>query len=267
MDGVQLPSVPEQGDRSPRPGLRVAERGLRQPRPDQAGALGRLPRDRAADDARGPEDPPRRGRLAGGHLRTAGVQRPRERRRDRRGRRRPRSTRISCAARPATRTSPRSSFFGFRDDGLRTGFQAALQRAGRHGAACRRGRPRGDRGHRGRLCVGARAVEADDRCDRVHAWRSGPRRPRLSRAPEGRRGCACARLRRLPARRIAATRAGSEAARRTLSCRDADRAPSVRPELARPAGRRPAWTSRSSSPPRRTRAGAPCSHRTASASP
>ena len=47
---IQLPSVSQQGDRPPRPGLSLAERGIRQPRSDQAGAVGRLPRDGAADD-------------------------------------------------------------------------------------------------------------------------------------------------------------------------------------------------------------------------
>ena len=68
---VQLPSLPEQGDGSARQGLRLAERRIREPRPREAGALGRVPRDGPADDARGPEDPPRRGRLAGGDLRAS----------------------------------------------------------------------------------------------------------------------------------------------------------------------------------------------------
>ena len=47
----QLPPVSERGDRPARPWLSLAERGLRQPRPDQAGDLGRVRRHRPADDA------------------------------------------------------------------------------------------------------------------------------------------------------------------------------------------------------------------------
>ena len=70
---VQLPSVPERGDGSPRARLPVAERGVRQPRPAQAGALGRVPRHGSADDARRPEAPPGRGGLAGRHAGRVGY--------------------------------------------------------------------------------------------------------------------------------------------------------------------------------------------------
>ncbi len=53
---LQLPSVPEQGNRSARARVRMAERRLREPRPRQAGALGRVRRHRAADDAERPDD-------------------------------------------------------------------------------------------------------------------------------------------------------------------------------------------------------------------
>ena len=45
--------------------------GFVEPRPDEAGALGRVPRHGAADDGRRPEAAPRRGRLAGRHVAAA----------------------------------------------------------------------------------------------------------------------------------------------------------------------------------------------------
>ena len=65
---VQLPPVSQRGDRSARARIRVAERGIRQPRPHQAGAVGRFSRDRAAHHGRRLAAPSRRGRLAGRHL-------------------------------------------------------------------------------------------------------------------------------------------------------------------------------------------------------
>ena len=47
---AQLPPVSRPGDRPARPRLPLAEGGLRKPRPDQAGRLGRVPGHAAADD-------------------------------------------------------------------------------------------------------------------------------------------------------------------------------------------------------------------------
>ena len=58
----QLPPVPVQGDRLAGEALPLAERRLREPRPDQAGPLGRLPRHGSADDRERPQAVPRRGR-------------------------------------------------------------------------------------------------------------------------------------------------------------------------------------------------------------
>ena len=82
---LQLPPLPEERSRRARAGLHLAERGLRQPRPRQAGALGRVPRDGAADDRRRPAALPGRGRVAGRHVRVGRVLRRRERPRDDRG--------------------------------------------------------------------------------------------------------------------------------------------------------------------------------------
>ena len=68
MDSFSFHPYPEPRDRPARPRLRLAERRLREPRPREAGALGRVPRHRAADDAERARAPSRRGRLAGRHV-------------------------------------------------------------------------------------------------------------------------------------------------------------------------------------------------------
>ncbi len=73
---AELPPVSERVHRQARDGLRVAERGHSEPRPHQAGGLGRVQRHGAADVPRGRHAPgagahaqaaPERGRLAGRH--------------------------------------------------------------------------------------------------------------------------------------------------------------------------------------------------------
>ena len=76
---VQLPPVPEQGDRPARARIPMAERRLRESRPRQAGAVGCIRRHRAADDAERPAAPPRRGRMAGRHVAVHGLPGARER--------------------------------------------------------------------------------------------------------------------------------------------------------------------------------------------
>ena len=60
-------------------GYGMAERRLRESRPRQAGAVGRVRRHRAADDAERPAAPPRRGRMAGRHVAIHGLPGARER--------------------------------------------------------------------------------------------------------------------------------------------------------------------------------------------
>ena len=124
---ASAPSLPAPGHRPARSRLLLAERRLRQPRPLEAGALGRVPRHPAADDARGPEAVPGRGRLAGDTSRRAGYL----------GRENvPVTDEITQAAiygdsirRAACDADIAAvSFFGFRDDSACAGFQAALLR-------------------------------------------------------------------------------------------------------------------------------------------
>ena len=70
MDEFSFHPYPQIGPRSAPEGLPVAERGRAEPRPDQAGVLGRLQRHppaalRRARPGRRAQVPPRRGRLAG----------------------------------------------------------------------------------------------------------------------------------------------------------------------------------------------------------
>ena len=95
---------------------------------DQAGALGRVRRHRAADDARRAPALPRRGGLAGRHDRARGLHR--------RARTSPVTSERAQAAiygelvRRAVCDPDiaQVNIFGFRDDPLRTGFQAGLHR-------------------------------------------------------------------------------------------------------------------------------------------
>ena len=89
----------------------LAERRLRQPRPDQAGGLGRVQRHRAADHRERAAALRRRDRLAdlGAPRRARRVQRQGERPPRRARGTRPRSTASSSSAPPATRRSPPSS--------------------------------------------------------------------------------------------------------------------------------------------------------------
>ncbi len=185
---VQLPPVPERGDRPARARLRLAERRLRGPRPDEAGALGRVPRDPAVDDRRRPEAAPRRGRLAGRHVGSRRLPRCRERPRHRRAHAVPdlRPARPARSVRPGRRRSqllrvprrrpahgvPGRALPGRRQPAtlrrggadrdrrdrfglLRPGRELAPGRAGRRGEGRRR-RP-DDAGPRPRRCRGGRA--------------------------------------------------------------------------------------------------------------
>ena len=109
MDGFSFHPYPNAPYRPARARLRVAERGLREPRPDQAGALGRVRGHRPADD-RGRVSGCTWTRSAGRSTRAAGgVHGQGERRRHDRGGARRSSTPRSSAAPPATPTSPRST--------------------------------------------------------------------------------------------------------------------------------------------------------------
>ena len=81
---AQLPPVPRVEPGRAGPWLRVAERGARRPRPDQAGDLGRVRRDEPADDCTRAQARAGRGRLAARHRRRSRLRRRRERGRHRR---------------------------------------------------------------------------------------------------------------------------------------------------------------------------------------
>ena len=107
---VQLPPVPERGDRPARARIRVAERRLRQPRSGQAGALGRVrgTRSRRRSTACGSTSTRSAGRSTRGAY---GLSRSRERPvTDELTQ--PPSTTSSFARRHATPTSPRSASSG-----------------------------------------------------------------------------------------------------------------------------------------------------------
>ena len=131
----QLPPVPERGDRPARARLSVAERRLRQPRPGQAGALGRVRRHRPADDARRAPALSRRGRLAGRHERavdgyTGSENVPVTTRRTQAAVYGELVRRAACDPDVAE-----VNIFGFRDDALRDGLPGGPAPRRRHAAA------------------------------------------------------------------------------------------------------------------------------------
>ena len=145
MDGFSFHPYPNEATDPLERGYAWPNAGFVESRPPEAGALGRVPRHGAADHAGRAEAPPRRGRLAGRDGRAAGY----------RGRENvPVTDEITQAAiygqliREAACDPDVASlsFFGYRDDGLRTGFQAGLAARRRLGAPVVGSSAGGDRG-------------------------------------------------------------------------------------------------------------------------
>ena len=129
MDGFSFHPYPNEATDPLERGYAVAERRLREPRPAEAGALGRVPRDGAADDGRRAEAPSRRGRLAGRHRRaTRATAASRTCRSPTRSRRR-RSTASSSARPRAIRTSRRSASSASATTGCAPASRRGSQRA------------------------------------------------------------------------------------------------------------------------------------------
>ena len=241
---LQLPPVSQRGHGPARARLPVAERRLREPRPREAGAVGRLRRHRAADDARWARSCTST-RWAGRSTRegaraTTGARTSRSRTR------RPRLRSTGSLIREAACDPDVASvsFFGFRDDGLRTGFQAGLERAD------------------GSVRPAEAAVQAAiARAVRAGSVRVAPRgstsSARRSRCPEARRADGARGRRGGRERAGVRARAGDLSSPRSHAVGPSPFPVSTRSTWAsgRPRGRRAASRSRCASPRSRTEPG------------